>query len=322
MVPLIHNDLVHFILRGQDTVSITSSRDNRHLFAVVLKSYNLFDSQKTDIRKAFSNCIRQFCPTILMYSGEVTLLGGDVDVDTRKFKLALYHTHITNKEEYSWEPIICSNWKVSAMSVELKGTVCASYENNGVAVVHVTPSLSIRSPSQMDIYLFSPMKIAGKYWKNAHTKLPDLDHGDRYKIQSCVAISNYIYCSLLVQEKPLCYIYKINLAPLKQCGKEALDSFEIDKISRNLKCCFLSALNEKLISITFEDMDSGKTLLEVKQYDDSACVTLAPVFQYYFQSQVKVVTASIVSGICNTVVVVYHDSKLQKCYVKRINMIY
>ena len=315
MVPLIHNDLVHFVLWGQEIVSATSGRDNRHLFTGVLKSYNLFNGQKTDrdIRKGFSNCIKQFCPTMLMYSGEVTILGGDLDVDTRKFKLALYHTQIINKEDlYSWEYIIGSNWKVSAMLLDLRNTVCASYGNDGVAVV------SIYSPNQMNIYLFSPMKTAGKYWKNLHIKLPDLDHGGRCKIQSCVVISNYIYCSLLVQERPLCYIYKINLTPQKQ---ETLDSpFEIDKISKNIKCCFLSALNEKLISITSEYMDSGKTLLEVKQYDHSACITLAPTFQYYLSSQVRVVTASIVSGILNTVVIVYHDDKLQKCYVKKLTL--
>ena len=289
---------------GQEIVSATSGRDNRPLFTGVLKSYNLFDSQKTDIRKGFSNCIKQFCPTMFLYSGEVTILGGDLDVDTRKFKLALYHI-------YSLESIICSTLKVSAMSLDLRNTVCASYGNDGVAVV------SIYSPNQINIYLFSPTKTAGsKYWKNPHIKLPDLDHGGRYKILSCVVISNYIYCSLLVKERPLCYIYKINLTLQKQ---ETLNSpFEIDKISKNIKCCFLSALNEKLISITTEYMDSGKTLLEVKQYDPY--ITLAPTFQYYLSSQVRVVTASIVSGIHNTVVVVYHDDKLQKCYVKKINI--
>ena len=186
--------------------------------------------------------------------------------------------------------------------------------------------MSIRIPNQLNINLFSPMKTASKYWKNAQIKLPDLDHGSKYKIQSCVAISNYIYCSLFVQEREICYIcyiYKINLTPLKQ-SREALDSFfEIDKTSKNLGCCFLSALNEKLISITSEYMDSGKTLLEVKQYDHSACITLAPgsPFQHYFSSQVRIVTASIVSGIQNTLVVVYHDT-LRKCYVKRLRLIY
>ena len=99
MVPLIHNDLLHFVLWGQETIS-----------------YNLFDSQKTVIRKEISNCIKQFCPIILMYSGEVTLLGGDVDVDTRKYKLALYRMHNTKEDLYSWEPIMCSTWSFCFIS--------------------------------------------------------------------------------------------------------------------------------------------------------------------------------------------------------------
>lgn len=319
MVPLIHNDLVHFILWGQEAVS---GRDNRHLFTGALESYNLFDSQKASIRKDFSNCcIKLFCPTFLMYSGEVTLLGGGADVDTMKYKLALYHMHSTTKEDsyLVWEPIMCSTWKVSALSLDIKNTVCASYGNDGVAVVNIC------NPNQLNINLFSPTKTAGKYWKNAHIKLPDLDRGGKYKIQSCVAISNCIYCSLLVfvqESGELCYIYKINLTPLKQSREITLDSFfKIDKTSKELGCCFLSALNEKLISITSEYVDSGKTLLEVKQYNHSACAMLAPPFQYYFSSKVRIVTASVVSGIQNTLVIVYHDT-LQKCYVKKLTLLY
>ena len=306
---------MHLILWGQENIS---GRDNRHLLTGTLESY-LFDSQKTGIRKNFSNCVKHVCPTILMYAGEVTLLGGDVEVDTKKYKLALYQMHSTTmKDFYAWESIMCSISKVSTSSIDFKNSVCASYGNDGVAVV------SICGPNQLNIKLFSPTRTVGnKHWKNVLIKLPD---DKKYKIQSCVAISNYIYCSLLVQEREncyICYIYKINLTPALKQSREtcALDSFaEIDKIS-NLGCCFLSALNEKLISITSECMANGKTLLEVKQRDHSACITLASPFQYYFSSQVRIVTASVVSGIQNTLVVVYHDT-LQKCYVKKLTLYY
>ena len=323
MLPLIYNDLAHFISSTHETVNPTSGRESRHSFPGSFKSYNLFDSQNTVICKDYANFKRHFCPRMLIYSDKVAILDGDLDADARTIKLTLYHITANKQHAYgfSWEPI-CSSWKISALSVELRNAACVSYENDGVALV------SIPGYSQVNIYLLSSMRTAAasKNWKNGHIKLPDPHHNWRHQIQSCVVISNYMYCSLLVQERAVC-IYKINLTPLKRYGKETLDAslpnqkIDVDVTNSNLRCCFLSILNEKLIAITSEHVDNTETLIEVKQFDNLTCKfpdTLT--YRSCISSQVKVVTMSIVPGIHNTVVVIYHNSALRKCFVKKITI--
>lgn len=306
---------MHFILPSYGTVTV--ARDNRsggNVFSGSLKSYNLFNSQTTD--KHFTNCKKHLLPTILMYSNEITVVGIDPDVDNRKNKLQIYQLH-KKDHLYSWELFICSTFRVHPHLLEQGNVVCISYENDGVAVISIVNQLTTRDPHKMTVLLFSSQRVGGRYWRYTTITLTDLQC-DRFKIKSCVAISNYIYCSLMVQESAV-YIYEINLTTLKLSSKEANDSslpkhmWAIESLS--LKNCFLSALNEKLILITFADIKE-QTCLEVRQFSNPICEVPAPAFQFLFPYLVTAVTASIVSGIQNTIVVVYHDNKLKKCLVK------
>ena len=308
---------MYFVTENHDTVPATSVKENKcggNLFSGTLISHNLLDSQNTKIRK-FSNCKRILCPTMLMRLDQITIVGGDSDGDTKKCKLGLYE--LTEKE-LLWEPVPNSIYKMSVSPENLNHACCASYDNDGVALVSITGC-------RLMIHLFSLVKTAGKYWKKAGVPLPDLQNDSKYQIQSCVAIPNFLYCSLAqgTQQIILC---KINLILVKQSIKYLMhqdtndlpnDMWEIKNLDSNLKYCCLSALNEKVFCITSGDLD-GKTHLEVKQFELSAS---KPAFQYRFSSSVKIVTASIVSGIQNTLVVVHHDDKLQKCFVTKINLV-
>ena len=316
-MPLIHNSQVYFVQRNQD---------KRQSFSGILTTYNLFNNRKPIAKNFdFDVCKRYFCPKMLMILNKLTLLVGDHEVETKKLKLSLYQTN--NKgTSCSWDHLI--SWNVSATLIQLSNTLCASYENDGIAIV------SIPVCNRMNIFILSPVKSGNKNWKSAFIRFPDLlPESEKIQIQSCVTISNYMYCysSLLIQEKEA-YVYKINLTLLKQ-HKETHDRplpyCKLDTLaSPKINSCFLSTLYEKIFFITSEHMDNDTTLLKVEQFDHCANAdhdtvplpTLGHHDQWLISSRVTVVAASIVFGIHNTVVVIYHDSNFKKCFIALIKL--
>ena len=145
----------------------------------------------------------------------------------------------------------------------------------------------------------------------------------RYQIQSCIIISKYIYCSVLLPGERLT-IYKVDLTPL-QYTKETNEGFLINSqynwIFKNasLKSCYLSVFKKDLVSIVFYD-GSGKTIVEVKQLQDSASSPPVLLHTDVFPSIVKTVTASFSPSIPNTLITIYHSCITNKCYLHKVSI--
>ena len=85
--------------------------------------------------------------------------------------------------------------------------------------------------------------------------------------------------------------------------------------------CFLSVLKEEVVIATFKNINE-RTVMEMRLFNVNATSSVPkPKCQYDFPSVVKVVTVSVISGAPNnTIAVIYHDYKTNKCTAVRLYM--
>ena len=300
MLILIQGDELHFLNQS------FSSDIN------TLRSYNLLTRHKSPqivINKkdamGHDSCKLFYCKTL-------TLLGGHFSHAAKAWKLRLYHLD-TEKSPPSWERNFY--FTPSVLEMDIKNLIPISLENGEVLVATV---LNQEANCRIIIYLFESLvsKSSGKGWKAAFSLLsPPRIRAAKYKIQSCVVISNHIYFSLLLP-KVGAYIYKFKISSLQQHQKETYKQICHDcrwyiKDS-NLQKCFLATLKEDITFITFSSSDD-KNVIEVKRGIRPSVVSTAADYRYEFPGTrvVKMIAASVIHGHQNLwLVVMHHDSKL------------
>ena len=223
----------------------------------------------------------------------------------------------------SWER--SSYFTSSVSEMDLKNSIPVSLENGEILLATI---LNQEASCRIIIYLFESLssKVAEKGWKAVCSLLkPPPNRAAKYKIQSCVVISNYVYCSLFLP-KVGAFIYKFKISSLQQHQKEMFNIKEIHPdCSRswaikdsNLQKCFLASLKEDIIIVTFSSTED-RTVVEVKRPTRRSGI-LAADYQDELPGTryVNVVTASVVCSYQNTwLAVMYHDSKTKKCRITR-----
>lgn len=147
----------------------------------------------------------------------------------------------------------------------------------------------------------------------------------KFKIQSCIMLSNNMYCSLWQQGIGV-RICQFNIKIMQQLQKisstvRLTSSWQINDNSTLQSCnCFISVHNSKIIIICC-DIADGKSIIEIKRLNYDAKVVLPSESRYAFPYVVRIVTASVVPQSENLVVAVtYQDSKSDNYYIKRLNM--
>ena len=319
LLPLIHCSKLFVFLPAHESGAAGSKSSQKGY----VEQYSLDDGQRKD-KKTYFNCKKHVCPTMLFYLNKVTIMAGDHDVDTRNTKVGLYH-FVNSKQNL--ELVVGS--KYSTTLIQLKNATCALF-NDGIIVVSVLDQITQQSSNRMTFHLFSQDKVAGKNWRMASMLLPPVLHSldsCKYQIQSCVVISDHLYCSLWLHET-IVYIYEINLSPLCKYDKECYDrplpmrSWLIQELY--ITGCFLSVFKEEVAITTFKNINN-KTVMDVRLFNGADINVTSPIpkpmCQYDFPSVVKVVTVSVVSGADNnTITVIYHDGKANKCCTMRLRM--
>lgn len=318
LLPCIHDGQVHFLLLppGTEDRLIASNLPQGYI-----ASYNLTVTvNKSEAQiMSFSDCLKSICPTMLFYLNKITIFGSnsDIHINTGKRQVSLYQI-IEGEHFYRWELIQNSEF---SMTLDLKNTVCTSYGNDEVVVISVLNQvLTELSTGKITISLFSASKPAGKNWCQVHMFLPELSGKLNYKVQSCLTIANFIYCSVIL-EGTGAYVYEINLDLLHQCNKEIIDEHLPQKKlvieNHNLQSCFLVILNEKISVITFMNI-YNETVMDIWPLADSSSIMMSKP-AYRFNSIVKVAAASI-SRTQNILTVIYHDNKSKQCFAKRLKL--
>lgn len=287
-----------------------------------IESYSL-DNGKRKEKKNITNLRRNVCPTMLLYSKKIAIMTGDNEVETRTVKLALYQCNPSKGNgPLQLEAVVGSKYTSTSSLVKLKNSVCTSYKNDGVIMVSVLDQLTRQASNLMTFHLFSQTKTAGKNWKTASLLLPTVLHSFdkcKYQLQSCVVISEYLYCSLMLHEMTA-YVFEIGLLPLEKYDKEYYEGSLPEKNwiveGPFIKSCFVSVFEEKVVITTFKNMND-KTAMEVRSPSEESS-SLKPMCHYDFSSVVKVVT--VLAVLPNIITVVYHHEKANKCFTMRLRI--
>ena len=308
MLTLIQDDELHLMNQSY------SSDNNVH------RSYNLLRHHRSSPKKVNIKDVVGHDSCKLFYCKKLSLLSGHYNFALKASQLRLYHLD-TEMELPSWER--SSYFKFSVSEMDLKNSIPVSLENDEILLATVQNQ---EASCRIIIYLFESIssKASEKGWKAVCSllKSPPI-RAAKYKIQSCVVISNHIYCSLLLP-KVGAFIYRFKILLLQQHQKEM---FNIKQIypdctwsikDSNLQKCFLASLKEDIIFITFSSTDD-KTVMEVKRPIRRSVISSADYKGELPGARfVKIVAASVIHGHQNSwLAVMYHDSKIKKCRITR-----
>ena len=288
-----------------------------------IERYSLDNGDRKD-KKSITGCRKHVCPTMLLYSKKIAIMAGDYEVETKTLKLTLYQCNTSRAAgALQLEAVVGS--KYSSALVKLKNSVCTSYKNDGVIMISVLDQLTQQASNHMTLHLFSQTKTTGKNWKMASLLLPTVLHSldkCKYQLQSCVVISDHLYCSLWLHETTV-YVFEIDLSPLekydKECYERPLPAKSWIVEGPFIKSCFLSILQEKVVVTTFKNIND-RTVMEVRVLNSpsEASSELKPICHYDFSSVVKVVT--VLAVLPNTITVIYHHEKANKCFTMRLRI--
>ena len=309
MLILIQDDELHLVNQFP-----THSTEND-----AFTSYNLLKYQKS-CQKVNRKGVVGHDSCKLFYCKTLSLLSGHFNTATKAWKLRLYHLD-SEMPFPSWERN--SHFTSLVLAMDIKNSIPVSLENGEILVASV---LNQEASSRVVLYVFPTSKVSEKNWKAAYSLLtPPRIRTAKYEFQSCVVISDHIYCSLFLPGVGA-YIYKFKISSLQQHQKELHNIKSIwpdctwQTEDPNLQNCFLAVIKEDIIIITFSNIDN-KSIMEVKRTISPSVITPAE-YKYDFPCVVKVVAASLVHGDQNPwLAMMYHDNKTNKCCIKTFAII-
>ena len=284
-----------------------------------LNTYNLVDKMENIKRISKTNVVGHATCKMFFHSNKVTLLSGQFDDSTLTWKLRLYQfdtAKTSSTVQLSWKQVS----RFSNLQLELKNSIPVSYEKDGIILTSIQLYQENRQTvPALVIYMLSQSKGTGsersseKNWKAIKLRL----RLSKYEIQSCIVISNYLYCCLLHEAGASIYQCDLTLFQ-KQKHMQCIES------TSNLPGChlkdpkiFLSVHKSQVIIITISpNVDSNKTTLEIKKLLNPSTIS-PPVYRFEFACLVKIVTAFVVPDVEDLeIVVVYHKSN--SCHINRI----
>ena len=232
------------------------------------------------------------CPTMLTYLNKITLFGsGPTKAGLYSFDVLKKLWTLVNDSEFSFK------------NLDIKNSACYRYGTDSVVVVTVFQAF-------IYFHLFSPSRKDDAQWKAA--KLLLSKQISNFQLQSCVVASNYAFCALLTCAHLL--IYQVDLSPLEQadgdtCYLKPSSSWLLDNSS--IKNCFLSILNDEVVTIMVKEMNDKKTV-EVSELKHFNLGSLRPLTTF---NSVVVVDAATVVSDTTYMAIVCHDSDMYKLHI-------
>ena len=278
MIPLAFDYKMHFVPQ----LSITDGHQEVEI-CDLQKGTFLEKAQNTAATHSEINA----CSTMLNYLGKITIFGSN-SKNTGLYSLD------TNKR--AW--IINDFSEFPFQNINFNNCVCYKDASDNIVVVTVLETFAF-------IYLFSTSKDDNACWKFAKFSLSK----SNCEIQSCVVISENLFCSLLTSTHLL--VYQFNLTALYQSTSDDLSSLEpvkswiLEKL--NLKC-FLSSLKEEVVTIMVKKA-GNKTFVEFSELKHFNSGSLEPLT--FFDYSVEVTFATVIPYTTN-LGIVYYDSNVYK----------
>ena len=259
------------------------------------------------------NIQRCIC-SVFVYSNRITLFGGEFQNKT--YKVALYQLSDDTTDSVSWQTIPTYSRK-TLVNLNPNNCICLQYRDR-VIVATIVTSNKYSNKIYIYFHVYFPEAIDEIYWKSAFLQI---HHPQKLKnfscdLQSCVMLSDKVYYSVKFSNNMIC-MYQSDLATLfdntdsQQHVLHLLPSNMWPIHDPTISKCFLSVFNDKIICISVKCIDS-KTLLEVRFINPS----LQQTCFYHFSTDVEVTSAAIVPDTIHNLATVYHDQKMNSCYLK------
>lgn len=289
----------------------------------ILMIYNLVDGKVND-REISSTKKIAACPTTcktFFFNNKISLL--IARLINKTWKVTVYQLD-TDMSFASWKVVSHSNLSIPESQVDLENSFPISHKDDGVIIVSILND-RFKFNYRIVFHIFSK-KVPGKKWTSTIVLLPQPTiRSAKYRIQSCIIVSGYIHCSLLL-EGVGARVYTFNLTKLLQAaaGSSAVniqaECIRQIKNDNSLENCFLSVYKGEIITICC-DVVSNRSTIEVRQSKIDSSVVSPAEYRYEFPCKVKIIVASIISDIENlAIAMIYHPYDTNKCYIKRINM--
>lgn len=249
----------------------------------------------------------------LFYFNKLSLLTGKRH--TELWRLNLYQIESTHA---SWETPPNFKHSISKADFDFENSIPISYHKNDVIIL-----VSVVA-NRITFHGFSQRPEKNK--KLAASLL----HREKLKLSSCIMLSDYIFCCLLLP-KTGSYIYKFGLASIQQHRKDSdIQSVCVWQLKNSaLQNCFLSVRKEEIVVFDGSNMEIRKLLskpLQVSSVESSLnqksfkvleVSSAEPIFKF---PHGNIIATSVIPGFQNHVIaVVYYNSKTNKHYIKRVS---
>ena len=279
-----------------------------------LTNYNQIDSfhrgsQKLDPKKivlTFSAC------KAFSFNNRFSILFGEHNNSSRTWKTKVYSLD-TESQLATWKLVSNFSPSISELLFDFHNCFVMSHKIDEIIIVSIVKDRII-------FYIISK-SISGNIRNLATFTLRQLyNHTAKFIMQSCIVVSNYIYCSLLHQGMGA-KIYQFKLQQKEKTTKVwFVESWYIEDSPTDLQNCFMSVHYKEVLVICCKIVDN-KTILEVRRLKSNPTAVLSPEFNFTFPYKVKIITVSVVP-CCESLVfaVIYHNNETNKCCIKRIDM--
>ena len=247
--------------------------------------------------------------TCKMFSlnNKISLLIGKLSNNT--WKLSFYSLHT---ESMTYKQVSNFSLSIPEPNFDFVNCIPVSHRDGRVIIASVL--------NDRIVFHIFYKSTSGKKWASAFSMLSQPQ--TKLKIQSCIIVSNKVYCSL-VQEGVGARICQFNIRILQQHQKNSINVQPVCMWyikDPNLKNCIISIHKEEVIIICCYNVNN-KTVIEVKQLNSSPKMISPTLYRFKFPCIVNIFAVSVVPCSENfVIVVIYHDEEADKHFIKRIDM--
>ena len=300
LIPFGQKDELHLVIES-------TTADNYTLI-----SYNLADSylhrHSQEINPANKIMLSTATSKLFCFNNKVSLL-------TVKLKPTLYHLE-TDADLATWKPIPQSSFAANETMYDIENCTVFSHKTE----------LTVACIMNDRIIFHTFFKTAArKKWFSSSASLPQV-HGysTTYRIQSCIVVSNFIYCCLLLHGATMSIrICKFSTRLLQQNQKSSLNIRPLyiwHLKDDTLINCFLSVHKGEIMLICCTIVNN-RTMVEIKRPKANSAIVSTTEYKYEFPYIVNVISTSVIS-CCEslTIAIVYHDDKTNKHFIKQVDM--
>lgn len=266
------------------------------------------DANKITLSSATS---KMFC-----FGNKIAILIGKIN--NKIWKLSLYCLDVETTLIAVWKLVSHFTLSIPEAQFDFENSALVSHKDGGLIIVSILND-------RITFQVFSK-SVSGKKWASAHSTLSQASQAStKFKIHSCIVISNDIYCSLL-QHGVGARIYQFNISyrlfQQQQRGSITVRPARTWHIKDypTLQNCFLSVHKGQVVVICC-NADSNKSIIEVKEPKSNSISVSSALHRFEFPYIVKIVAASVApSSESFAIAITYCDIQTNNCYIKRFDV--